>query len=256
MSDPVWKCLNQSKGLVEKPHELWSTTLEFIFITVVIFCGVALNYRFFDKLKVEKRRRPLGRKGNVIEPIVSVFCIFQIFYWPYNVLYFWLFSNEVVKIANFSGWWPNILIELIRMGRVYIGWNSLFVALIRYIYIVHREKSNQWEFENVGRIFSILSFTVPVLIQLMGVFTHNWQEFQNNMEDKDWLKDCISSNMNTTASNIQIPYPTYPLKWTQQFLSEGMIHILSYIWIFLTALSQLHLAEIFLYSRIFLTIKR
>ena len=136
MSDPVWKCLYQSEGLVEKPHELWSTVLEFIFIAVVIFCGVALNYKFYDKLKVEKRRRPIGRKGNVIEPIVSFFCIFQILYWPYNVLYFWLFSNEVVKIDNLSGWWPNILNELIRFGRLYIGWNSLFVALIRYIYIV------------------------------------------------------------------------------------------------------------------------
>ena len=256
MSDPVWKCLYQSKGLVEKPHELWFTVLEFIFITIVIFCGVALNYRFFDKLKVEKRRRPLGRKGNVIEPIVSLFCIFQIIYWPYNVLYFWLFSNEIVKIDDLSGWWPNILIELIRMGRLYIGWNSLFVALIRYIYIVHREKSNQWEFENVGRIFSILSLAVPVVVQLMAVFTHNWSEYQTSMEDQDWLKDCISSNMNTTASNVQIPYPTYPLKWTMMFLPEEMISLLWWIWVCLTTLSQLCIPEVFLYSRIFQTIKR
>ena len=258
MSDPAWKCLYQAKGLVEKPHELWSTVLEFVFIAIVIFCGVALNYRFFDKLKVEKRRRPLGRKGNVIEPIVSLFCIFQIIYWPYNVLYFWLFSNEIVKIDDLSGWWPNILIELIRMGRLYIGWNSLFVALIRYIFIVHREKSNQWQFENVGRIFSILSFAVPVVVQLMGVFTHNWSEYQINMEDQDLtkLKDCISSNMNTTASNIQIPYPTYPLKWTMMFLPEEMISFLWWIWFCLTTLSQLCVPEVFLYSRIYLTIKR
>ena len=258
MLDPVWKCLYQSEGLVEKRHELWSTVLEFILIAVVIFCGVALNYRFFDKLKVERRRRPPGRKGNVIEPIVSLFCIFQIIYWPYNVLYFWLFSNEIVKIDDLSGWWPNILIELIRMGRLYIGWNSLFVALIRYIFIVHREKSNQWQFENVGRIFSILSFAVPVVVQLMGVFTHNWSEYQVNMEDQDLtkLKDCISSNMNTNASNIQIPYPTYPLKWTMMFLPEEMISLLWWIWVCLTTLSQLCVPEVFLYSRIYLTIKR
>ena len=256
MSDPVWKCLYQSEGLVEKPHELWSTVLEFIFIAVVIFCGVALNYKFYDKLIVEKRRRPLGRKGNVIEPIVSFFCIFQIIYWPYNVLYFWLFSNEVVKIDNLSGWWPNILNELIRFGRLYIGWNSFFVALIRYIYIVHREKSNQWEFEHVGRLFSILSFAVPVLHHLMGVFTHNYMEFQNNVQDQEWLKDCISANMNTTASSIQIPYPPYPLKWTMMFLPEKMISLLWVIWICLSILSQLCVAEVFLYSKIFLAIKR
>ena len=256
MSDPVWKCLHQSKGLVEKPHELWSTILEFIFIAFVIFCGVALNYNFFKKLKTEKRRRPVGRKGNVIEPIVSLYCIFQIVYWPYKGLYFWLFSNEIVTIDNLNGWWPNILIEVIRMGRLYIGWNSLFIALIRYIYIVHREKSNQWEFENVGRLFSILSFVVPILIQLMGVFTHNWQEFQTNLKDQDWLKDCISLNMNITASNVGIPYPTYPLKWTMSFLSEATIQRIWNTWFLLSIVSQFHVAEVFLYSKIFLTIKR
>ena len=130
MSDPVWKCLYQSKGLVENPHELWSTILEFIFIALVIFCGVSLNYKFFKKLKAEKRRRPVGRKGNVIEPIVSLYCIFQIVYWPYKVLYFWLFSNEIVTIDNINGWWPNILIESIRMGRLYIGWFSSWVSLL------------------------------------------------------------------------------------------------------------------------------
>ena len=256
MSDPVWKCLYQSKGLVEKPHELWSTILEFIFIAFVIFCGVALNYNFFKKLKTEKRRRPVGRKGNVIEPIVSLYCIFQIVYWPYKGLYFWLFSNEIVTIDNLNGWWPNILIEVIRMGRLYIGWNSLFIALIRYIYIVHREKSNQWEFENVGRLFSILSFVVPILIQIMGVFTHNWREFQSGLEDQDWLRGCIASNMNKTSSEIQIPYPTYPLKWTMLFLPEGAIQNLWYIWLLLSFLSQFHVPEVFLYSNIFLTIKR
>ena len=256
MSDPVWRCLYQSEGLVEKPHELWSTILEFVFISLVIYCGVSLNYMFYEKLKAEKRRRPLGRKGNVIEPIVSVFCIFQIIYWPYKVLYFWLFSNEIVTIDNINGWWPNIFIESIRMGRLYIGWNSLFIALIRYIYIVHREKSNQWEFENVGRLFSILSLVVPILVQLMGVFTHNWQEFQTNLKDQDWLKDCISLNMNITAGNVEIPYPTYPLKWTMSFLSEATIQKIWNIWFFLSIVSQFHVAEVFFYSKIFLTIKR
>ena len=142
------------------------------------------------------------------------------------------------------------------MGRLYIGWNSLFIALIRYIYIVHREKSNQWEFENVGRLFSILSLVVPVLVQLMGVFTHNWREFQTGLKDQDWLKDCISLNLNMTANNVEIPYPTYPLKWTMLFLSEATIQCIWNIWFLLSIASQFHVAEVFFYSKIFLTIKR
>ena len=256
MSDPVFNCLYQSKGLIEKPHEIWSTTIEFMLVVLMIFIGVAINHRFLKKLKEEKRRRPLGRKGNVIEPIVSSFCIVQMFYWPYGILYFWSFSNEIIRIEHLSGWWPNILIEMIRMGQLYLGWNSFFVALIRYIYIVHREKSNQWDFENIGRIFRIASFAIPVLLQCIGIFTHNWAEYQSLVDDQEWLKDCISSNMNTNASDIQIPYPTYPLRWTMTFVSESTIHICWYIWLSLTLMSQLHVFDFLLYSQIFLHIRR
>ena len=90
----------------------------------------------------------------------------------------------------------------------------------------------------------------------MGVFTHNWREFQTGLEDQDWLRGCIASNMNKTSSEIQIPYPTYPLKWTMLFLPEGVILTLWYIWLLLSFLSQFHLPEILLYLKIFLTIKR
>ena len=256
MSDPVFYCLYQSKGLIEKPHEIWSTTIEFMLVVFMIFIGVALNYRFLKKLKEEKRKRPLGRKGNVIEPIVSSFCIVQMFYWPYGILYFWSFSNELIRIEHLSGWWPNILIEMIRMGQVYLGWNSFFVALIRYIYMVHRERSNQWDFENIGKIFRIASFVIPVLLQCVGIFTHNWVEYQTQVDDQEWLKECISSNMNTNASDIEIPQPTYPLRWTMTLFSESMIHICWYIWLSLTLMSQLHVFDVLLYSQIFLHIRR
>ena len=64
-------------AFVEHPVALWSTILEFV---AIVTCGLALNYRFLMKLKEEKRNRPLGRKGNVIEPIVSASCMFQMIY--------------------------------------------------------------------------------------------------------------------------------------------------------------------------------
>ena len=52
MSDPVWKCLYQSEGLVENPHELWSTVLEFIFIAIakILIANMIKGFLFINLL--------------------------------------------------------------------------------------------------------------------------------------------------------------------------------------------------------------
>ena len=164
------RCLMEA--FVEHPVALWSTILEFVAIAGVAICGLALNYRFLMKLREEKRNRPLGRKGNVIEPIVTTSCMFQMVYWPYNMLMHWNMCNNIVPSKYLYGWWPNILYAIaIEIGRIYMSWNSVFIALTRYVYIVHHEKANQWNFANVGRLFCVCSFVVPFLNGMLGILT-------------------------------------------------------------------------------------
>ena len=74
-----------------------------------------------------------------------------------------------------DGWWCDASAIIMKFGRMIVGYNSLFVALIRYIYIVHRNKANQWEFKKVGRWFQIFSIAVPVAMESVGLFTdHPW----------------------------------------------------------------------------------
>ena len=44
------------KANVERPAPIWSTTLEFVFLSVVVLLGLILNYGFLKKLKKEKHR--------------------------------------------------------------------------------------------------------------------------------------------------------------------------------------------------------
>jgi hypothetical protein len=133
-------CACMYKALINIPGPLWTTVLEFVFSVVISVCGEIINYRFMSKLREEKRRTPLGRKGNVIEPIMRWYCKLQMIYWPYHLLSMWVLYNKIIPFEYMNGWWCSASSFIpITFGRMCIGWNSLFVALIRYIYIVHRK---------------------------------------------------------------------------------------------------------------------
>ena len=259
MFGSVFTCLYQRKAYVEFPNDLWSTTIEFIFISLVILCGVTLNKRFLVRLKEEKRQIPPGRKGNVIEPIVRWYCIFEIVYWPCRMMFFWIRSNEILHFDQWNGWWFNVLQTIyiiLWFGRPYLSWNSLFVASIRFVYIVYQQTSKKWEFEKVGRLFRISSVVVPIVSQSIGLFTHNFMEVQSNITPKQELIDCIASNSNVSSNSIQIPYAPYPLKWTLTIVPEPICKALWITWLAISFLVYSNFIELFMYFKMFRTIKR
>ena len=75
MQDPFCACIY--KTFVDTPISTWSTILELIFSLLIGVCGGTVNYRFVKKLQEEKRNTPMGRKGNVIEPVIRWNCTFQ-----------------------------------------------------------------------------------------------------------------------------------------------------------------------------------
>ena len=114
------------------------------------------------------------------------------------------------------------------MGRIYISWNSVFIALIRYVYIVHHERSNQWKFENVGRLFCFASFMVPFLVEAIGIFTSIYNEYQKMFPEQQ-MADCIARYLNVSSSTITIPYTPYTLQLTKFVLPDSMIWVLWFI---------------------------
>ena len=131
---PHW-CACVYFGLIDDDRTIWGTSAEFLFSAFVMLCGVKVNYKFLMNLKRERRNTPVGRKGNVIEPLMSWFCWIQIFYWSYYLLHFWINANGVIPMEWYDS--PNgeimcmILGHIIALGRLYVAFNSLFVFCIR-----------------------------------------------------------------------------------------------------------------------------
>ena len=250
MTDIVCQCIY--KTFVESSTSLYSTMIDLLLSVIIGASGISINYAFLKKLREEKRKTPLGRKGNVIEPIMRWFCFLQIFYWPYHLAYFWVNFNEIIPSENMNGWWCNVLTLSVELGRIYIAFNSLFIALIRYIYIVHHQKSNQWEFQKVGKLFGISSIAGPVFFEIVRTFVNDHKPYRN----QDGFEECISDNLDFNKTNqTQIPQP-YPLAWTIQYFPDSVVAITRDICLIILMVVMSNIAEFFLYFQIYRNIQR
>ena len=252
MEDPFCACIY--KTFVDEPVSTYSTILELLFSVGVSICGILVNSRFLRKLKEEKQETPLGRKGNVIEPIMSWYCKFQIIYWPYHLLYFWLNQNEIIsnEFMYHQSWFCDVLTLAMRFGRVCIAYTSFFVSFIRYLYIVHQQKANQWEYENVARRFVMASICVPLAIEAIGTLTNPYTEYLST----DELNSCVDfwQSLNTTE-NVEIP-TAKAYKFTTRYLPEKFVIGVYYTYASITGIIFLNIADAFLYFKIFQSIKR
>ena len=82
MNDTYCTCIVRSLRDYRE-DEILPTLLELLVSLAISIGGVFLNYKFLSKLKVERRNKPFGRKGNNIEPVMRWFLVVQIAFWPY-----------------------------------------------------------------------------------------------------------------------------------------------------------------------------
>ena len=175
-------------------------------------------------------------------------------YWPYLLLYFWNRENQIITSEYMDGWWCGVFVIGIKFGRMIVVYNSLFVALIRYIYIVHRQKANQWEFESVGRFFQIASIAVPVSMEFVGVFTDNlWISL---LRTQPKVMECIASHQGSYSNeSLLIPKPATQ-EWALKYVPEYIIFGINCVYSFISVVVSLNLTEGFFYLRIHQCISR
>ena len=251
-------CICYYKFIVDDPVTLSSTVFGFALSAAIIVAGINVNHIFWKKLQKEKRETPHGRKGNVIEPVMSWFCILQMVYWPYYLLYLWINTNEIISSDEIPSSLCSILLTMLKVGRMYISYNSLFVAFIRYVYIVHRQASNEWNYKRAAKRLKVVSVALPMITETISAFTF---QYQGNIWasmlylDKP-VQDCLefpgksnetfsTANMNPTTVNLAFEY-----------LPSLIIQGMSYFYIMITVLVYLNIPETYLYAKIFRTMER
>ena len=255
MNVPGDICICVYKYLIAESVTFTSTIFELIFTLFIVTCGVIVNLRYRNKLKEEKREMPLGRRGNVIEPVMSWFCILQMIFWPYELLFLWINTNEVVPFESLPSWLCYVLVLGMRTGRMCVAYNSFFVALIRYAYIVKPQRSNQWDYEKMSKRFKMASVIFPIIMEIMNNLTIRVDNVLFARIPK--VRDCLSGvpRLNSTT-NIQLLSSSEQVDWTMQDLPASLALLIPYIFQIFGGLVALNVPEAFLYLSIFRSMKR
>ena len=241
--------------LVDKPVTMLSTILDFVFSFIVILLGLLVNCRYRKKLREERRGRLPDRKGNVIEPIMRWYLHFGLVYWPYQMLFLWINTNEVMPSDWFENCFLIMFINLVRIGRTIIAYNSFFAALIRYLYIVHHQKTNQWNFEKTGRIFQWASFGIPLALEAIRQFT---EDNLQTMGPTKRFQTCLAINeeeFSNTTNFIHIPTP-HAVETALRVFPRQFVDAVYYTYASITGIIGSNIIEAYLYITIFQNIKR
>ena len=251
MPDIVCTCVYEA--YIDKSTTFLTTVIDFVLSICISVLGIIVNHKLIRNLKEERRAKPIGRKGNVIEPMMQIYCKFQVVFWPYFLLYCWLHLNGIIPSSLMNGWWCNVIIQIIiGFGRTYIACISFFVALTKYIYIVHRETANQWDYERVGKVSKICSVVIPIVFGVIRLFTSNYDTWQTG----ESFENCIAILLEYNGtSNMTIPY-AYPYTWTLKYIPENILLGINYALTGIGIIVSFNIAEAYLYFAIFRQIKR
>jgi len=181
------------------------------------------------------------------------FCILQVIFWPYDILLFWSTTNEIVSSDDMPPWFCKILLILLKSGRMCIAYNSLFVAFIRYVHIVHYKVSNQWNYENSAKRFKIASIGIPIAMEILGYFTHGYTQFTELEE----IKECLASpTVSSSSTNDVLLVPWDGANWTLRYLPASLVHAISYAYVTITTIVFINITEAILYLFVFRHMKR
>ena len=174
-------------------------------------------------------------------------------FWPYNLLFLWINANEIIPSDSLPSWLCGLLYFTLRIGRMCIAYNSLFVAVIRYIYIVKHKTSNQWNYEKVSKGFQIASIVVPISLDTLGIFTITF----DRLSSMGNIKECLSfpNPLNTTVDVEHLKQAPFA-DLTLQYLPASLVQALFYIHTTIQITVFLNIAESFLYFQIFRHMKR
>ena len=246
----TYECACIITALIDDPGSTLTTTLECVFTIIICVCGVMVNYRFMRKLEEEKRNTPLGRKGNVIEPIMRWFLRFQIIYWPYHMTCFWILYNHIIPSEYMAGWWCNVVLNGIQIGRMSIAYNSTFVAFIRYLYIVHYKKVDKWDYEKVRKGFAISSIAIPVLIEMVGAVSSQYETFTR----LEKYNDCILDYLGLNSTHILSPHKPILVRWFN--VSVPLVRWIYHAYTLIFIMVFLNVIDCLLYFAIHRSIKR
>ena len=232
----------------------------FAYSISMITLGISVNNRLYKNVKNEEHLE----KGKIIQRIMKTHSMVQCIAWPcLIVITFLLKMNKHLQLDLIPGYHVGYVIVIVRffntLNGCYGGFNSLIMALSRYLCIVYHNVVDNIGVRKVRKLLigsSIgIPFLITVLCEALIPVEYIWELlFLPNSS----IKFYDHGNNNTCKfENKVVHLPNSPIyHLTNAFLPSEIIYILKLIWTVLLVLIHSNILEGLIYLHTFVYYKR
>ena len=143
------------------------TQIVHIVFHVIIFCiGLNIQIKTINACKEEK-----GKTWKIHISHAIVTTVYYGFFIPFQAV-----TTFVPSLSIYTGCWICYLASFVSFycQHALVG-NSLHVAIMKYIFIVHSFKAKSYGEEKIQNIFFWLNSTMPLVIAIIGLLTNDFQ---------------------------------------------------------------------------------
>ena len=136
-------------------------------LILTLIVGIIINYKLLKSVSQEEH----GESGKIFQRILETYALVQLICWPGLVLGF---TTLVYIIQNYESFLDpcviininHILLFAFLLVRLFIGLNSLMLAVGRYAFVVHHSRMLSFGIKRFGKLLVYSSFIVPVFMSL------------------------------------------------------------------------------------------
>ena len=230
------------------PYFTADNIIQTILQALFFFVGLCINIKIV--LMSLKHKDGIAWQMQVVYSIsIMLYSAFQI---PFSAI-----SHATEHLGAYTGVWFCHVAEFLRIYFVHIvAMNSLIVAIVKYILIVHPYRALQWGHDKIERLFLVIYLVFPFVVamykSLMQHFTNNYWSFSNkrcfglkDVHSESTWQDRFHYNLKA-SSNYGSDNTTYD----KMLLGFGVFQQI------VSIVMLCNITELFLYHLIFNKMKR
>ena len=190
---------------------LVSDIVNIIIQSLAFAIGLFINMRIIHVCLSDK-----SSKTRIIHIIYSIFStILYLFDIPFVA-----FPEAFLNLSMYTGEWLCHISSFIIIFCIHIIFmNSFWVALMKYVFIVHWDRALQWGHEKIERVLLIISLVLPLIFTIIIILTKDFDSYETlnscygietkKMDPVVGMKGfflCDLSNLNTNDIHDYILY--------------------------------------------------
>ena len=231
--------------------KIFEMLLYFCYCCITMTFGVILNQKLYKYVKDEEHKE----KGKIVQRILKTFALIQCIGWPVIMTFGFLLklNTEVLDVIPL----PLVRFSIIFLRAIYttinsyIGFNSLIIAITRYVFTIHNSIVQKIGIQKLRSIFISSSIIVPMVLAYLNESIIPVEEVWSSIFIPNYAYSAggkLSLDNTTTISAISRPLLAFPDHSSLEYVKC----VLQVIWFCMLVMTYSNIVEGFLYLRVYI----